>query len=152
MRRHGGLRLAVGEEFSSVQEFSAFLNAGVIDYARVDIALVGGFGAARRVAALCEAQNIPLMPHNPLAPVGFAALLHYATATPNLACVELQMANDVSPDLDAVFLLRPRPDKGFAVAGDAPGLGIEIDEASLPGPGHWRAPILEADDGGPVPW
>ena len=152
LRRPGGPRLAIGEELTSTREFADLLAVGALDFARIDIPLLGGFGPARRVAAACEVEHVPVMPHNPFSPLGFAAAAHFALATPNFSFLELQRQNDQSAELDAIFTMRPEVSSGNAFVSDATGLGIEIDENQLPPAEAWRAPVLMGDDGALVPW
>jgi galactonate dehydratase len=153
-RAPGGPRVALGEEFCSKWEIAPYLDAGVMDYCRVDLCLAGGITEGRKIAALCEARYVPLMPHNPLGAISFAANLHFGLAMPNFAYLEYQCRNDKDPRIDAVFTRRATASAGYAVPLDAPGLGIEVDEDALRGlpDAEWRAPQLRDDDGGIVAW
>jgi len=154
LRARSSVAFAVGEEFSTRNEYSDYLEAGVIDYCRPDIGLVGGFGELRKIAALCEIRHVPLMLHHPLGPVAFAANLHFSMATPAVRYVEYQEAKDRDPALDSVFPGRVRTAPGYAVPLEAPGLGVNVDETELEqlqGSG-WMAPELRSGDGRRVAW
>ena len=58
------------------------------EFARLDLGNVGGFTEAMKVAGLCEAHYIDLMPHNPCGPIMTAANNHYAAAIPNYGWLE----------------------------------------------------------------
>ena len=60
--------LAAGEQFNSKWEFRELIEAEWIDYARIDLGIIGGFTEARKVAGWCETHYIKLALHNPLAP------------------------------------------------------------------------------------
>jgi galactonate dehydratase len=121
---------AIGEEISNKWDFRPYVERNLTDFARVDIANVGGFTEAMKVAGWCEAHYTDLMPHNPLGPVATAATGHLAMAVPNLASVEFR------PDLDQ-FSGGECFDVGFEREGhklfvpDEPGLGVTVDEAAL---------------------
>ena len=48
----------------------------LIDFARIDLCIIGGITEARKVAGWCETHQIRLATHNPLGPVSSAACLH----------------------------------------------------------------------------
>ena len=74
--------LAAGEQFSSKWEFRQLIEEELIDYARIDLCIVGGLTEARKIAGWCETHYIKLATHNPLGPVSSAACLHLNLATP----------------------------------------------------------------------
>jgi galactonate dehydratase len=116
--------------------------------------LAGGITEGRKVAALCEARYVPMMPHNPLGAVSFAANLHFGVSVPNFAYLEYQRPTDKDPRIDVVVTTRATAEPGFAVPLDRPGIGIEIDEPKLRDlcEASWRAPRLRDNDGGIVAW
>ena len=60
----------------------------LLDYARIDLCIVGGLTEARKVANWCETHYIKIVPHNPLGPVSAAACAHLDIATDNFAVQE----------------------------------------------------------------
>ena len=58
----------------------------LIDYARIDLCIVGGITEARKIAGWCETHYIKLVTHNPLGPVSSAACLQLNLACPTSAC------------------------------------------------------------------
>ncbi|MGP1394186.1 MAG: enolase C-terminal domain-like protein [Inquilinaceae bacterium] len=80
--------LATGERFSSLFEFQAHIAARALTYARVSVCLCGGLTGARKIAALAEAHDVQVIPHNPLSPVSLHACLQLAAAVPNFAIQE----------------------------------------------------------------
>lgn len=80
--------IATGERFCTIYEFQALLSREAAEYARVDVAVCGGITGAKKVAALAEAHNVQVVPHNPLSPIGLAACLQVAAAIPNFAIQE----------------------------------------------------------------
>eukprot|EP01048_Picozoa_sp_COSAG05_P022999 COSAG05_NODE_4810_length_1363_cov_1.648734_1_plen_84_part_00 len=57
-----------------------YIESGLLEYARIDLANVGGFTEGMKVASLCESHYIDLMPHNPCGPVMTAANIHFAVS------------------------------------------------------------------------
>lgn len=120
--------LAAGEQFASKWEFRQLIEDELIDYARVDLCIVGGFTEARKIAGWCETHSIKLATHNPLGPVSTAACLQLNLATPNMA-VQEQPARPGTVLTDVVPL-QPEWQDGYLLPGDRPGLGIEFDRAA----------------------
>ena len=127
------------------------IERGLTNYARLDICNVGGFTEAMKVAGWAEAHYIDLMPHNPLGPICVAATSHFASAIPNLSWLEIRQSVG-EPDHnfydDDVFPVQPKLEPGKVILTDAPGLGIEVDEASLTEPfKYWEPSHLHQRDG-----
>ena len=80
--------LAAGEQFSSKWEFRQLIEEDRIDYARIDLCIVGGFTESRKIAGWCETHYIKIAVHNPLGPVSSAACLQLNLATSNFAVQE----------------------------------------------------------------
>lgn len=106
-----------------------------------------------KIAHLCEAAAVKLVPHNPLGPVSSAAAAHLAAAVENFAVLEMCFVPGTY--LQDVFPRQLEMAGGDAVLGDAPGLGVELDEAALAGnpwePGGWY-PELRRPDGAFTNW
>lgn len=80
--------IATGERFCTIYEFQAHLSRNAVEFARIDVAVCGGITGAKKVAAMAEAHNVQIVPHNPLSPIGLAACLQVAAAIPNFAIQE----------------------------------------------------------------
>ncbi|MGR3484612.1 MAG: mandelate racemase/muconate lactonizing enzyme family protein [Paracoccaceae bacterium] len=119
----GPLPVAAGERLTTAPEFARALAAGV---AVVQPALgrAGGLWQGLRIAMLAEAAGAQIAPHLYAGPVEWAANLHLAVTRPNLAVVE----TIETPFHDALIGGRIRAADGHADPGDAPGLGIAVDE------------------------
>ena len=68
-----------------------------MQYLRPDVCLCGGITGAKKIAALAEALDAWVVPHNPLSPVSTAACLQIAACIPNFAIQEYPSR---TPDLD----------------------------------------------------
>lgn len=146
---------AIGEEFASKWQFLPYIERGIANYARLDICNVGGFTEAMKVAGWAEAHYIDLMPHNPLGPICIAASSHMGLATQNFSWLEIRESpTEQSGRYDSeLFPVQPdlRDDKVFLP--DRPGLGIEIDEASLDTDFEFdEPPHLHREDGSHTNW
>lgn len=148
--------LAIGEEFSGKWAFVPFIERGLTDFVRVDICNVGGFTEAMKVAGWAEAHYLDLMPHNPLGPIGTAATAHLCTAVPNVSWMEIRQS--ATEDLGfydrALFPVQPTIDGPRLILSDAPGLGVEVDEARLEEvvAGPWNGPQSHRRDGSVQNW
>jgi galactonate dehydratase len=130
LRRLTDVPFAIGEEFASKWQFLPYIERGIAQYARVDVGNVGGLTEAMKVAAMCEAHYIDLMPHNPLGAIVTAATTHLAAAVPNFAAMEIRS----SPTEDygfydpVLFPVQMAQDGPRMRIPTAPGLGVELDE------------------------
>ena len=129
IRRRVRVPIAGGERLYSRWDFRDYLRQGCADFIQPDVSHVGGIGELRKIAAMAEAEHIPICPHNPSGPVANAATLQIAACTPNFFLLET-MATDV-PHRRAVSTERVRFEHGHMLIPDAPGLGIDLDFAAL---------------------
>ena len=134
LRRMTSMPFAIGEEFASKWQFLPYIERGITNYARLDLANVGGFSEAMKVAGWCEAHYIDLMPHNPLGAVNTAASVHLCAAVPNLSWLEVNIGQTEDPGArfdSHVFPQQVRREGPWYAVPDGPGLGIEVNEAAL---------------------
>jgi galactonate dehydratase len=124
--------IATGERLVDRREFEEVFRARAVDIAQPDLCHVGGFGEARKIAAMAETANCGIAPHNPLGPIAGVAALHYDVATPNLVIQE-EMVGAV-PWYGEVVGGPIRMVDGAWQVPDGPGLGIEVDAAMLGAP------------------
>ena len=112
--------VATGENLTGLEQFRPLLAAGAVDI--VQTAAVWGVTHFLRVAALAHAHDLPVSPVG-TTPLG---LLHAATAVPNHIASELQ---DLEPPVG--LAVDVCVEDGAFVLGDAPGVGITIDEPAF---------------------
>jgi galactonate dehydratase len=117
--------LAAGEQFSSKWEFRQLIEEEWIDYARIDLCIVGGFTEAKKIAGWCETHYIKLAVHNPLGPVSTAACLQLNLACPNFGVQEQPRRTNTL--LTDVVPVQPEWEDGYLLPPAGPGLGIEFD-------------------------
>ena len=87
----------------------------------------GGITHLRKLAAFADLHNVRTGCHGAtdLSPVCMAAALHFDLSIPNFGLQEYMRH---TPETDAVFPHRYRFEDGMLHPGDAPGLGVDIDE------------------------
>lgn len=144
--------LAAGEQFSSKWEFRQLIEEEWIDYARVDLCIVGGFTEAKKIAGWCETHYIKMAVHNPLGPVSSAACLQFNLAVSNFG-VQEQPRKPGTMLTDVVVGQADWVD-GYMLPPTKPGLGVEFDrEAAKKSPFRMsELPQLRREDGSFTNW
>jgi galactonate dehydratase len=125
LREHVHVPLAAGEQFSSKWEFRQLIEEEWIDYARIDLCIVGGFTEARKIAGWCETHYIKIAVHNPLGPVSSAACLQLNLASSNVGVQEQPRRPGTT--MTDVFPVQVDWEDGYLLPPTRPGLGIEFD-------------------------
>ncbi|MEG8039887.1 D-galactonate dehydratase family protein [Sphingomonas sp. LR60] len=148
IRQHTTTPIAVGEVFNSIWDCKTLIEQQLIDYIRATIVHAGGITHLRRVAALADLYQVRTGCHGAtdLSPVTMAAALHFGLSIPNFG-VQEHMPH--TAETDAVFPHSYRFEDGMMHPGDAPGLGIDIDEQLAAGYEYKRAylPVNRLEDG-----
>lgn len=153
LARQVAVPIGAGEQFATKWEFRQVIEEDLIDYARIDLCIVGGISEARKVAGWCEAHSIRVAPHNPLGPVSTAACLHLDLATSNFGVQELaRIPGQVLADL---FPVQVPYQAGHLLPPTRPGLGVEFNESALakyPPIVDGGCPRLAREDGSFTNW
>jgi mannonate dehydratase len=148
IRQHTTTPIAVGEVFNSIWDCKTLIEQQSIDYIRATIVHAGGITHLRRVAALADLYQVRTGCHGAtdLSPVTMAAALHFGLSIPNFG-VQEHMPH--TAETDAVFPHSYRFEGGMMHPGDAPGLGVDIDERLAAGYEYKRAylPVNRLEDG-----
>jgi len=152
LRPRTAVPLAAGEQFSSKWEFRQLIEEEWIDYARVDLCIVGGFTEAKKIAGWCETHYIKLAVHNPLGPVSTAACLQLNLACPNFGVQE--QPRKPGTTLTDLVPVQPEWQDGYLLPPTRPGLGIEfVREAAKKHPFRMKEhPHLHRLDGSVTNW
>jgi L-alanine-DL-glutamate epimerase-like enolase superfamily enzyme len=117
--------VATGERLSTRAEFAPVLRQGAAAILQPALGRAGGIWETRKIAAMAEAYNAQMAPHLYAGPVEWAANIHLAAAIPNLLmCETIETAFH-----DRLIGGAIRVEDGFVPVPEAPGLGIEVDEA-----------------------
>lgn len=156
LSQHTSVPIAMGERLYSRWDFRPFFESGAIDIAQPDLAHAGGISECRRIAAMAETYDIAFAPHCPIGPLGLAACLHVAAATPNFVIQEMSLGihyNTASEDLTTLMRNTDLFDltEGTVSVPQGPGLGVEIDEDAVremaKQPHRWRNPAWRGENG-----
>jgi len=120
--------LAMGELFNNPLEWQAVISQRWVDFIRMHVSQMGGLTPARAVAAMAAQFGVRTAWHGPAdtSPVGHAANLHLELASPNFGIHEWCRFPD---HVGEMFPGMPAVKDGYLYPNDAPGLGIDFDEA-----------------------
>jgi len=153
IRQHTTTPLAVGEIFSSVWDCKQLVEEQLIDYLRATVLHAGGITPLRKMAAFADLHHVKTGCHGAtdLSPVTLAAALHFDLSIPNFGLQEYMRH---TAETDAVFPHAYRLADGMLHPGDAPGLGVDIDEALAAEHPYRRAflPVNRLEDGTMFYW
>ncbi|HVA51731.1 MAG TPA: mandelate racemase/muconate lactonizing enzyme family protein [Pirellulales bacterium] len=130
VKRETGATIAAGERLYTLADFYRLISRRAADVVQMDIAHCGGLSAAKKIAAVAAMQDLRVAPHCSIGPVALAAALHFDVSTPNFMIQESFAEFDVPWRDDFVRGFNPLC-AGELVLGDAPGLGLELDERAL---------------------
>ena len=152
VRQQTAVPLAVGEQFGNKWEFRELIENDLMDYARIDLCIVGGITEAKKIAGWCETHYIKLALHNPLGPISSAACLQLNLATSNFGVQE--QPRKTGTVLTDVVPVQPEWKDGYLLPPTRPGLGVEFDrDAARKHPYQQRdLPNLRRLDGSFTNW
>ena len=116
----------VGSELLMTRwQYREWLEKGVSQILMTDTSWTGGIAETRKIAALAETYNVPLVLHNIAGPVSHAAAMHLGAHIPNLFMVE-----SVRAFYRGYFLqlgdLEVQPEAGTLGLPQGPGLGVTL--------------------------
>jgi mannonate dehydratase len=127
IRQHTTTPLAVGEVFNTIHDCRQLIQEQLIDYVRTTVVHAGGISHVRRIANLAELYQVRTGSHGAtdLSPVCMAAALHFDLSVYNFGIQEYMPH---TPETDRVFPHAYTFSNGVMHPGDAPGLGVDLDE------------------------
>jgi L-alanine-DL-glutamate epimerase-like enolase superfamily enzyme len=123
--------VAAGEDWYAWDGFREAIETRAVDIIHPDMLSSGGLMETKRIADHAERFNIPTALHACCSPVGFMANVHLGAAIASLVAVEhhgldLPFFRELVTGLDPDYM-----QDGYVTVPDAPGLGVEIDEAAI---------------------
>jgi galactonate dehydratase len=124
------LPIAAGERLYTLADFARLTQLHAADVVQMDIAHCGGLLLSKKIAALAAVQDLRVAPHCSIGPVALAAALHFDLSTPNFMIQEAFGEFDVPWRNDLVQGWNPIRNAEFVLS-DEPGLGLDIDEATI---------------------
>jgi len=119
-----------GEDIYLKEEFIKLIDAHAVDIVHPDLATAGGLLETKKIGDYAEEKGVAMAMHFAGTPISFMANVHCAAATQNFMALEHHSV-DVPYWSDLVKTKDGKPmiEKGFAKVPDAPGLGVELNEA-----------------------
>jgi L-alanine-DL-glutamate epimerase-like enolase superfamily enzyme len=116
--------VATGERLTTKSEFAAALRQGV-QILQPALGRAGGIWECKKIAAVAETFNAQMAPHLYAGPIEWAANIQLAASIPNIL-----MAETIETSFHAALVKNTLTvEGGYIPVPDAPGLGIEVDEA-----------------------
>ena len=117
--------VATGERLTTKAEFAAVLRAGAAEILQPALGRAGGLWETKKIAAIAEVFGAQMAPHLYAGPVEWAANIQLAASIPNLLMIETIETPFHSDLIKNTITV----EDGFVIPSDAPGLGIDVDEA-----------------------
>ena len=117
--------IATGERFTNLKEFEMLMQRRAAQYIRPDVCAIGGITTTKKICAIAEANDVLVIPHNPLGPVSTAACLQICACIPNLGIQELP-GFCLNGAEDAMVKTPLAYKDGCMIIPDAPGIGVEL--------------------------
>ncbi|MEV0775320.1 D-mannonate dehydratase ManD [Streptomyces sp. NPDC050428] len=127
VRRHTTTPLAIGEVFNTVYDYQTLVTEQLIDYVRSAVTHFGGVSPLRKLFDFAAQYQIKSAVHGPedISPVGMAAAVHLDLAVHNFG---IQEYSGHTPLTERVFRHAYTFTDGHLHPGEAPGIGVELDE------------------------
>jgi galactonate dehydratase len=133
--------IANGERFHNIWEFRELLAQGGSQFVRPDVGLAGGITQCKKIAAIAESYHAALVTHNFLGPVLTAASAHLDVSIPNFLVQEYSKIDEGPKSV--AFTGALRRNGGYLEVPEAPGLGVQLDDAKADGLGPLNRPLHE---------
>lgn len=117
--------ICASETLSYKWGFKDYLQTGVAGVAMLDLSWCGGLSEARKIAAMADAWQLPVAPHDCTGPVVWAASTHLSLHAPNALVQESVRAFFTGWYKELVTEL-PVVENGMISLNNKPGLGLEL--------------------------
>jgi galactonate dehydratase len=119
--------VASGERFHTLDQFAALLGSKAVSIVQPEILNVGGVSRMMKAAAIAEAHEAFIAPHNAQSPLCTVVNTHIGVAVPNALIQEC--FDDTNDEWSREILMGTvKVTNGFIEPSDAPGLGVELNE------------------------
>lgn len=117
--------VCASETLSYKWGFKDYLQTGVAGVAMLDLSWCGGLSEARKIAAMADAWQLPVAPHDCTGPVVWAASTHLSLHAPN-ALIQESVRAFYSGWYRELVTELPKVERGMISLKDKPGLGLEL--------------------------
>ena len=121
--------VACGEQEATEWGFKELIERARVDVVQPDLTRCGGFTVARKIVHMAEMANVLVIPHSWSSDLLTAASLHLNAFQRHAAFIEF---NASQGPLSRAMVREPlRIVDGHVAVPTAPGLGVEVDEATI---------------------
>ncbi|MGB6105835.1 MAG: mandelate racemase/muconate lactonizing enzyme family protein [Pusillimonas sp.] len=121
------VRIVAGERFTTIRQFADLLGSGRFDVVQPEYVVLGGISRLREVAAIADAYNATIAPHNACCPLSTAINVHVMFSVRN-PCIQETFDDFNEPWTKELFTGLPQVHDGYYVAPTGPGLGVTVHE------------------------
>ena len=130
VKRDVNIPVVTGEELYTKFEFREVFEKGAADIINPDVCNVGGILELKEIAAMAEPYYVAVSPHNfNSTTLGLAATIQASAAIPNFLITEYFVnLEDFGKDIAKTPF---EVENGYIRVPDAPGIGVDLDEARL---------------------
>jgi galactonate dehydratase len=122
---HSDALICASETLSYKWGFKDYLQTGVAGVVMLDLSWCGGLTEARKIAAMADAWQLPIAPHDCTGPVVWAASTHLSLHAPN-ALIQESVRAFYSGWYKELVTEVPVVHNGMISLNNKPGLGIEL--------------------------
>ena len=131
MARRSAVPVATGERFDRLSQFLELLAPRVVDIVQPETLRIGGISGARKAAAIAESAEAFVALHQAQSPLNTAVNAHIHASLPNFLIQEC-FDDFLVPWAWDIVRGVPRVQDGYLEPSDAPGIGVELNEAEIP--------------------
>jgi galactonate dehydratase len=119
--------ICAGENLYLRHGFRELIEKHAVDIIMPDIPKCGGLSECRKIANMAEIYSMPFAPHNVSSPIGTMASAQVCATIPNFLILEFHWT---TRDYWSTIITQKRDiiKDGFIEIGDAPGIGLDLDE------------------------
>ena len=126
LRKVSNSPIAIGESFTSINEFESYISGKCLDIIQPDITHCGGFTEALKILNIATKNNTPIAMHVWGSPISIQSNLHFAIAFDQVQWLEIpQVKLDLLSD---IINFEKNINDGSIKPELKPGLGISITE------------------------
>jgi len=119
--------MAGGERIFTRWQYRSYLEDASLDMLQPDFCLVGGISEGKKICDMAHAYEVTVQGHVCGSPISTAAAMHIETAIPNFEIHEHHVNATCRVNRE-ICQQDPQPVDGKLVVGDAPGLGLDLNE------------------------
>jgi L-alanine-DL-glutamate epimerase-like enolase superfamily enzyme len=128
IRSRTTIPVASGESLFGRREYRPFFEQGSMDSVIIDVPW-NGLGESLKIAAMADAYEINVAPHNFYSPLATMMSMHLCAVVPNVRIMETDV--DQAPWVNDLVTVKPDIRDGYVHLPMGPGWGTEVNEAAV---------------------